>query len=328
MTSSGWNHKSRMYATPLVVVLGPTAAGKSALAVALAEAHGGEVVSADAMAVYRRMDLGTAKPTAAERRGVPHHCIDCLEPQDGCDASRWLALAETAIAGIRARDRLPIIAGGSPLYVKVLLEGLSAGVPRDDAVRARLHREYAELGGAALFARLQQVDPGYAAQRHANDERRLVRALEVFELTGQPYSSFHVTDGVRRSDVRTLLIGLRWEQEALHRRINARAKAMFAAGLIDEVAALRDRLGKEARQAVGYKEVLAHLEGAYDAAFALYQVQKASRQLAKQQRTWFRRFRDIRWLDGDRPDLVAAAAALVAEFLGEPARATPPVAGG
>lgn len=309
---------SAMAAIPLVVVLGPTAAGKSALAVALAQAHDGEVVSADAMAVYRHMDRGTAKPTAEERCGVPHHCLDCLDPEDGCDAARWLGLAETAITDIRSRGRLPIIAGGSPLYVKVLLEGLSAGAPRDDAVRARLHREYAELGGEVLYTRLQQVDPVYAEQRHANDERRLVRALEVFELTGQPYSSFHVTDGVRRTDLRTLLIGLRWEQEPLHRRINARAKSMFAAGLVEEVTAVRDRLGKEARQAVGYKEVLAHLDGAYDRDFALYQVQKASRQLAKQQRTWFRRFRDIQWLDGDRPDLITAASSLVTAFLVAP----------
>ena len=300
---------------PLILVLGPTASGKSALAVALAERLGGEVVSADAMAVYREMDIGTAKPTTTDRARAPHHLVSVLDPGDRCDVQRWLGLAETAIADIHARGRKAIVAGGSPLYTKALVEGLSAGAPRDAAVRARLTARYDAEGPAALFADLARLDPAYAAQRHANDRQRVVRALEVIELTGQPYSSFHTTDGVARSDYRTLSLGLTWDRATLHRRINARAKAMFAAGLVDEVRALSGRLSPEARQAVGYKEILAHLAGEYDRERAEELVRRNSRHLAKHQLTWYRRFRDIVWLPGEAPDVTEQAAALAHGFL-------------
>ena len=292
---------------PLILVLGPTASGKSALAIALAEHLGGEVVSADAMAVYREMDLGTAKPTPADLARVPHHLVSVLDPGDRCDVQRWLGLAEAAVADIHARGRPAIVAGGSPLYTKALLEGLSAGAPRDAAVRERLTARYDRDGAPALFAELTRRDPVYAAQRHANDRQRVVRALEVIELTGQPYSSFHTTDGVARGDYRALSLGLTWDREVLHRRINARAKAMFAAGLIDEVRAIGPRLCPEARQAVGYKEVLAHLAGEYDRERAEELVRRNSRHLAKHQLTWYRRFRDIVWLPGDADDLIQRA---------------------
>ncbi|MBA3699231.1 MAG: tRNA (adenosine(37)-N6)-dimethylallyltransferase MiaA [Planctomycetes bacterium] len=295
---------------PVVVILGPTAAGKSALAVALAQRFAGEVVSADAFAVYRGMDVGTAKPSAAEQQDIPHHLISVLDPADRCDAQRWLELAEQAITGIRARGHLPIVAGGTPLYVKALLEGLSAGAPRDPAVRGALEARYDREGGPALFAELQRVDPIYAADRHPNDKRRLVRALEVHALTGQPYSSFHTTDGVRRTDITPLLIGLEWPREVIYARIDARAAAMFSQGLVDEVRSLADRLSPEAAQAVGYKEVLAHLRGEHDLARALTLVQQKSRNLAKHQMTWYRGWSDIHWVPGDADDLVERAAAL------------------
>jgi tRNA dimethylallyltransferase len=300
---------------PLILVLGPTASGKSALAARLAEALGGEVVSADAMAVYRGMDIGTAKPSAAELALAPHHLVSVLEPEDRCDVSRWLGLAEAAIAGIHGRGRVAVVCGGSPLYTKALVEGLSAGAPRDEAVRAALNARYQDEGAEALFAELARVDPAYAAQRHANDQKRVVRALEVHALTGRPYSSFHTTDGVRRADYRCLQLGLQWERETLHRRINARAKAMFAAGLVDEVRALAGRLSPEARQAVGYKEVLDHLAGAYGLDEALELVKRHSRHLAKHQLTWYRRFVDIAWLPGDADDLAARAEAAARSFL-------------
>ncbi len=295
---------------PVVVILGPTAAGKSALAVALAQRFAGEVVSADAFAVYRGMDVGTAKPSAAEQQDIPHHLISVLDPADRCDAQRWLELAEQAITGIRARGHLPIVAGGTPLYVKALLEGLSAGAPRDPAVRGALEARYDREGGPALFAELQRVDPIYAADRHPNDKRRLVRALEVHALTGQPYSSFHTTDGVRRTDITPLLIGLEWPREVIYARIDARAAAMFSQGLVDEVRSLADRLSPEAAQAVGYKEVLAHLRGEHNLARALTLVQQKSRNLAKHQMTWYRGWSDIHWVPGDADDLVERAAAL------------------
>jgi tRNA dimethylallyltransferase len=300
---------------PVIVVLGPTAAGKSALAVALAQRFAGEVVSADAFAVYRGMDIGTAKPTAAERQDVPHHLLSVIAPADRCDASRWLALAEEALTGIRARGRLPIVAGGTPLYVKALLEGLSAGAPRDPALRGALEARYEREGGQALFAELQRIDPAYAADRHPNDQRRIVRALEVHALTGQPYSSFHTTDGVRRTDLRPLLIGLEWPREDIYARIDARAAAMIGAGLVAEVSGLAGVISPEARQAVGYKEVLAHLAGEYDLARALALIQQKSRNLAKHQLTWYRGWPDIAWIPGSTADVAERAAALVQGFL-------------
>lgn len=305
---------------PLVVILGPTASGKSALAVALAQRFAGEVVSADAFAVYRSMDVGTAKPSVAEQQGIPHHLISVLEPSDRCDVQRWLELAEQSITGIRSRGHLPIVAGGTPLYVKALLEGLSAGAPRDPAVRGALEARYEREGGEALFAELQRVDPVYAADRHPNDKRRLVRALEVYALTGQPYSSFHTTDGVRRTDIAPLLIGLEWPREVIYARIDARAQVMFQRGLVDEVKTLADRLSPEAAQAVGYKEVLAHLRGEYDLARALTLVQQKSRNLAKHQMTWYRGWSDIRWLPGAAPDLNNQAHSLVESFIKESVR--------
>jgi tRNA dimethylallyltransferase len=307
----GHSSDSPAMSAPLIVIVGPTASGKSPLAVTLAQRFTGEVVSADAFAVYRDMDVGTAKPSVAEQQGVAHHLISVLEPSDRCDVQRWLELAEQSITGIRARGHLPIVAGGTPLYVKALLEGLSAGAPRDPAVRGALEARYEREGGAALFAELQRVDPVYAADRHPNDKRRLVRALEVHALTGQSYSSFHTTDGVRRTDITPLLIGLEWPREVIYARIDARASAMFDRGLVDEVRSLAECLSPEAAQAVGYKEVLAHLRGEYDLARALTLVQQKSRNLAKHQMTWYRGWSDIRWLPGDADDLAERAAALV-----------------
>jgi len=304
-----------MTAIPVVLVLGATAAGKSTLALGLARALGGEIVSADAMAVYQGMDIGTAKPSAAERAGIPHHLVSCIAPEERCDVSRWLALADAALRDIHGRGRRAVVAGGSPLYAKALLEGLSAGAPRDEAVRRELNARYRRDGAQALFDELTRIDPTYAAARHANDQQRVVRALEVHRLTGKPYSSFHTTDGVRREGLRTLLIGLEWPRAVLHRRIAERASAMFAAGLVDEVRALIPRLSSEARQAVGYKEVLGLLAGDYDQACALELVTRNSRRLAKHQLTWYRGWPDIRWLPGDDPELLARAVAMAGEFL-------------
>lgn len=311
-----------MTPTSVILVLGPTASGKSAVAVALAERLGGEVVSADAFAVYRGMDVGTAKPDAAIRARVPHHLIDVLEPGERCDASRWVALAEAAIAGIAARGRVPVVAGGTPLYTKLLVEGISAGPPRDEALRAELSAG----DPGVLWAELQRVDPTYAASRHPNDLRRIVRALEVFRLTGKPYSSFHTTDGGRREDLRALQLGLRWEKIVLSTRIHERTLAMFAAGLVDEVRAVRDRLSPEARQAVGYKEVIEHLDGRLPLDGCIAAVELGTRHLAKHQLTWYRRFADIVWLPGDAPDLLDRAETEARQFLTRSSAASPPAA--
>jgi tRNA dimethylallyltransferase len=306
-------------AAPLIAVLGPTAAGKSELAAHLAQALGGEVLSADAMAVYRGIDLATAKPDARQRALAPHRLIDLCEPWERCDAARWHAAAEAAVADAHARGVVPVVCGGTPLYVKLLLEGLTAGAPRDAGVRAALDARW-QADAHALFAELTRLDPAYAAGRHPNDRRRVVRALEVHALTGQPYSSFHTTDGQRHGRWRTLLLGLHWERAALYARCDARAAALFAAGLVDEVRALGGRISPEARQAVGVKEVLDHLAGTLDRAACVALVAQRTRNLAKHQWTWWRRFPDIVWLPGDASDVAAQAMARARAFLaGEPA---------
>ncbi len=302
---------------PLLVILGPTASGKSALAVELARRLAGEVISADAFAVYRGLDIGTAKPTVAERGGIPHHLIDVYAPHERGDGSRWFALADAALREIHGRGQVPLVAGGTPLYAKLLLEGISAGPPRDLTVRARLHARFASEGAEALFAELQRVDPAYAAAHHANDERRVVRALEVWELSGRPYSSFHTTDGIRRADLRPLCLGLQWDRAELYRRIDQRGRALFARGLVEEVAALRPQLSAEAAQAVGYKEVLAHLDGALSLPDTIALVCQRSRNLAKHQLTWYRSWPDIVWLPGDAEDLATQAEALARAHLSE-----------
>ncbi len=290
---------------PVLVILGPTASGKSALAVALAQRLGGEIISADAFAIYQEMNVGTAKPTLAEQGGIPHHLLSSVAVHDRCDVSRWLEGADSAVNDIHKRGKIAIVAGGTPLYVKALLEGLSAGAPRDTEVRAAIDERYDKEGGAVLFAELQTIDPIYAADRHPNDKRRIVRALEVHALTGQPYSFFHTTDGIRRTDIRPCLIGLQWPREIIYARIDARAELMFKSGLIEEVRGLADRISSEAAQAVGYKEVLAYLRGEHDLARALELVQQKSRNLAKHQLTWYRNWKDIKWMAGDDPELIS-----------------------
>jgi tRNA dimethylallyltransferase len=301
---------------PVLIILGPTASGKSSLAVALAQQLHGEIISADAFAVYRDMQVGTAKPSVEEQAGIPHHALSVVAVEDRCDVSRWLAIADAALTDIHSRGKLPIVAGGTPLYVKALLEGLSAGAPRDAALRSTLDLRYEQEGGEALYAELQTIDPQYAADRHPNDKRRIVRALEVFALTGKPYSSFHTTDGVRRDDINPCLIGLSWPRDIIYARINARALAMFNAGLVEEVRSLAKRLSPEAAQAVGYKEVLAYLRGEYDLAQAITLVQQKSRNLAKHQLTWYRNWTDIKWIPGDNPALVERAIAITRAWLG------------
>jgi tRNA dimethylallyltransferase len=283
------------------VLTGPTACGKTALALALAERVGGEVVSMDSMTVYRGMDVGTAKPTAAERARVPHHLIDVLDPWESATVAWWLERAEAACAAIAARGKVPIIAGGTPFYLKALLHGLFPGPPGDPGLRARLEHEAGRDGNAALHARLAAVDPKTAARLHPNDVRRVVRALEVHELTGRPISAWQQSwdtpafagspDAPRPA--RTIpAVVLELPREELYRRVNRRVDAMLAAGWLDEVRRLRGLphpLSREARQALGYRELLDHLDGTgppWDELVEL--IRTHTRQFAKRQLTWFR----------------------------------------
>jgi len=275
---------------PVVLVLGPTAGGKTRLAIDLAKALDGECICADSMQVYRGMDIGTAKPTAAEQAEVPHHLLDLVEPDDErFSVDVWLNLAETAIAEIRARARYPVVVGGTNLYIQALLAGLCDAPAADPVRRAALQA----LDDAALRARLETADPASAERIHPNDRRRTIRAIEVFEATGRPLSDLQREwiRGPGRSDVR--IIGLTWPVEAINRRINARVRTMVAAGLVDEVRGLwaGGRLGRQAREALGYKQVIEHLEGRCDLDEAIEQIKIRTRRFAKQQRTWLRRFR-------------------------------------
>ena len=283
-------------------IVGPTAGGKSALALEVAIRAGGEVVSADAFQVYRRLDIASAKPTPDEQRTVRHHLIDAVEPTEAFTVHDWLAAAEAAIADIRGRGKTPVLVGGTHLYAKAFLEGLFEGPEADEALRAELRA----MGLAALRAELERVDPAAASRLHPNDERRTVRALEVHRLTGRPISDWQA-QWDREASLRpgVVLVGLDWPTEAINRRINARVRGMVEAGLLEETRALDEagRLGPQAREALGTKQILAHLAGACTLEEAVEKIKIETRRFAKNQRTWLRRLRSTPgsvWIDAER----------------------------
>lgn len=276
------------------MICGPTAGGKSALAVGLAmelRALGvdAEIITADAFQVYRGMDIGTAKPTPVEMRGVPHHLIDLVEPTERFTASDWLARAGSAIEDCRARGVVPIVVGGTHLYVKLLVEGMFEGPGADERVRAELH----SMDPAALRAELERVDPVAAARLHPNDIRRTVRAIEVFRLTGRPISEHQQQWGDERPQTACRLIVLAWPVELVNPRINARVKDMMVRGLEGEVRNLWQRgvLGPTAREALGYKQLVNHFEGRCSLEDAVERIKIETRRFAKNQRTWLKRLR-------------------------------------
>ncbi|MBX9581849.1 MAG: tRNA (adenosine(37)-N6)-dimethylallyltransferase MiaA [Gemmataceae bacterium] len=302
-----------------LILTGPTASGKTALALELADRLGGEVVAMDSMTVYRGMDIGTAKPTPAERRRVPHHLVDELDPWDGATVAWWLDRAARACAEIVHRGRRPLIVGGTPFYLKALLHGLFPGPPGDRALRRRLETEAEQEGNAALHARLSEVDPRAAARLHPNDIRRVVRALEVQALTGRPISAWQGTwdtpgfAGPGASvppPAKIPAVVLELPREVLYDRINLRVDAMLAAGWRDEVRRLRELPrppSREAAQAVGYRELLAELDGqGTDLKATAELIRTRTRQFAKRQLTWFRHLPALVPVAADGPDPAAA----------------------
>ncbi len=284
----------------LVLVLGVTASGKGSLAFELAKTLGGEIVSIDSMKVYRRMDIGTAKPAAEKRRQIPYHLIDVVEPSDAFSVDRFLDLANEAIDGILVRGKSVIAVGGTALYIKALLYGLFDGPGEDPIVRDRLKKQFREQGGLALHERLRTVDAQAAARIHPNDQRRIIRALEVHELTGRPISSFQEQFVSGRMLRNWTILGLRREKSAESRRINARVKRMIDQGLVQEVRSLLGEekpLSQQARAAIGYAEMIEHFEGKISLDDAVEQIKINTRKLAKAQRTWFKTFRQVQWLD-------------------------------
>jgi tRNA dimethylallyltransferase len=282
-----------------LILTGPTGSGKTERALRLADRWGAEIVSMDSMALYRGMDIGTAKPTGEQRGRVPHHLIDVLEPWESASVAWWLDQAAACCRDIEARGKRVMIVGGTALYLKALLHGLFDGPRADKDLRQRLEAEAARDGTASLHSRLARVDPTAAARLHPNDLRRVVRALEVWELTGRPISTWQ-TQWARESaqkgpskDRSTLprAFWLELPRTELYARIDTRVKRMFAAGLVEEAANLRrlpHPLSKEASQALGYQEVFAHLDGQATLAETVRLVQTRSRNFAKRQLTWFR----------------------------------------
>ncbi len=300
----------------MVAVVGPTAAGKSDLAVALALRLGGEVVNADSMQLYRGMDIGTAKPTVAERRGVPHHLLDVLDVTEPATVAEYQGWARTTLADCRARGRPPVLVGGSALYVRAVLDRFRFP-GTDPLVRAELEAELAATGPAGMHQRLADVDPDAAAMILPGNARRVVRALEVVRLTGRPFSAtlpgheYAYEEGVTPC----VQLGVDVPRAVLRERIAARVDRMWTAGLVDEVRALEAaglRRGRTASRALGYAQVLRHLAGEDTEDEAREETVRATRRFARRQDAWFRRDPRVRWLPYDADDLVERAVATVA----------------
>jgi tRNA dimethylallyltransferase len=281
------------------VLVGPTAVGKSAVVAALAARRRLEVVVADSLQVYRGLDVGTAKPTPAERVRIPHHLVDLLAPTAPFTAADFAALARRAVAGIAARGSLPVVAGGTGLYVRAFLRGPLAGPGGDPALRGRLRAEAERLGPAALHAQLAAVDPATAAAIHPHNVVRVLRSLEVYHLAGRPASAIRRwTAGPPPSGV--LLVGLRRGRDDLAARIEARTRAILEAGLLEEVRGLLARgVPREAKPlgAIGYRQMVEHLEGRISLGGAARRIAQDTRRYAKRQMTWFRGEPGVRWID-------------------------------
>ena len=275
---------------PIILILGPTAGGKTSLSIELANRieGGGECIIADSMQVYTGMDIGTAKPTAEEQSQAVHHLIDIANPKDdGFTVETWLTKANDSIEDVRSRGKWPIVVGGTNLYVQSLLFGLFDGPECDQEKRDELHA----VPNPELLERLRKLDPEAADRIHVNDKRRLVRAVEVCEATGMPLSSLQAQWGkpMPREDAR--MIGLSWPVKTINRRINSRVRTMFDQGLLNEVEGLKDSLGKQASEALGYKQLLAYFEGKSTLEEAQERIKILTRRYAKQQRTWLKRFK-------------------------------------
>ncbi len=304
----------------ILVICGPTASGKTALAAELALRFRGEVVSADSMQVYRRMDIGTAKPTEEEKRGVPHHMIDVAEPGENYSVARYVAEAVPVVDDILARGRLPIVAGGTGLYIDHLIAGRRfAPFEADSGLRAELQARAGTEGLPALYARLQQADPDAAARIHPNDEKRIIRALEVFLSTGKPLSQHDRESREAPSRYAPLTIALNFAQRPwLWERIDRRVDGMMARGLEGEVRSLLESgvpPGCTAMQAIGYKELAAAISQGRPVSQGAEEVKLRSRQYAKRQLTWFRRNRDAHWFTWEKVPNLSAALSFSTELI-------------
>lgn len=306
----------------VVIVLGPTGSGKTALSLELAERFGGEIVSCDSVAVYRGMELGTAKPTAEERARARHHLIDVTTPDEPFTAGEYSRQARAALREIAERGKLPVVTGGTGLYLRALTAGLFAGPARQEGLRARLMRSRARHGESWLHRVLMRLDPASAARIHANDAAKLMRAIEVCLAGRKPMSEVLDNEAKARDPLtgfRLLRVGLNPPRQASYERLNRRAAAMFAAGLVEETRGLLERYGPvKALDSLGYRQGLAVQAGTLSLEAAVKAAQQGHRNYAKRQLTWFRREPEVHWLEGfgDEAETVLAAAELVGSEIG------------
>ncbi|HXZ30863.1 MAG TPA: tRNA (adenosine(37)-N6)-dimethylallyltransferase MiaA [Terriglobales bacterium] len=284
----------------LVVVLGPTASGKTALSLALAERFHGEIVNCDSVAMYREFEVGTAKPSLAERNQVPHHLLDFVEPTAYFTAGEYARVGRQVLEEIRSRGKLPIAVGGTGLYLRALLDGLFPGPQRSEELRERLREKAAEKGPAYLHRLLTHLDPESADKIHVNDTPKLIRAIEVCLASRRKMSEMWKAGRDPLQGFRVLRLGLNPEREALYARINCRATRIFESGLVAETRRLLETYGENARPlaSLGYKQAVQVIRGKIDQATALQAVQQAHRNYAKRQMTWFRREPEVLWLEG------------------------------
>lgn len=303
----------------LVVVLGPTGSGKTALSLALAERFGGEIVNCDSVALYREFDIGTAKPSAEERARVRHHLFDVADPSAQVTAGEYARQARQLLGEISGRKKMPIVVGGTGLYLRALLEGLFPGPRRSEELRQRLRNRVQSKPAGYLHRLLTRLDAGAAQNIHAHDTPKLIRALEVCLAGRERMTTLWKQGGERLQGFRILRLGLQPERQALYRRINRRAEHMFAAGLVEETARLREQYGERAWAlgSLGYRQAGQVLRGELSREAALADAQQGHRNYAKRQMTWFRREPEVRWLPGfgDDPAIQGAAAAVIENHL-------------
>ncbi len=301
------------------VLVGATASGKTSVAVELARALGAELASLDSMKVYRGMDIGTAKPTSEERAGLAWHLLDLVEPTASFNVGGWLAAADEVVADCARRGAALVFEGGSPLYYRALTEGLFEGPPADHDLRAELEAFAAERGVEQLHAELAAADPVAAERIDPRDLRRIVRALEVYRITGRPISELQCQFGERRTGFHFKVAGVRREREELYSRIDARVDAMMAAGLLEEVRALRGHYGEMSRgalQALGYRELGAHLDGEFDLDEAIRLTKRNTRHFARRQINWFGKLPGIEWFDPGENETSGQLAARIVDSFG------------
>ncbi len=301
----------------IILICGPTAIGKTSVAIDAAERIGGEIVGADSMQIYRYMDIGTAKPTAEEKRRIRHHMIDIADPDEPYDAARFTRESRAAVDAILARRRIPVIAGGTGFYIKALLYGLCDAVPEDETVRHRLREEAALFGGEPLYRRLEACDPEAVGRIHPNDTYRIVRALEVYEASGMPMSEYRRRHGFSDAPYTVLKIGLYMDRQALYARIDQRVEEMVRQGLQDEVKQLLTTGYHESlrpMQALGYRHMAAFITGEADWDATIATLKRDTRQYAKRQLTWFRKDPEIQWFEPEQGERIVSC---VRAFLGE-----------